>query len=58
VESALVEHAAVAVVGKPDPGRGQIVKAFVVLAPGGAGSAGRARADGADGPLRYAGDGS
>lgn len=37
VESALVEHEAVAeaaVVGKPDPARGQIVKAFVVLAPG------------------------
>ena len=37
VESALVEHQAVAeaaVVGKPDPARGQIVKAFVVLAPG------------------------
>jgi acyl-coenzyme A synthetase/AMP-(fatty) acid ligase len=37
VESALVEHAAVAeaaVVGKPDRARGQIVKAFVVLAPG------------------------
>jgi acyl-coenzyme A synthetase/AMP-(fatty) acid ligase len=33
VESALVEHPA-AVVGKPDPQRGQIVKAFVVLAPG------------------------
>ncbi|MGH8874127.1 MAG: acyl-CoA synthetase, partial [Acidimicrobiia bacterium] len=35
VESALVEHPAVmeaAVVGKPDPHRGQIVKAFVVLA--------------------------
>src|SRR5207247_10726796 len=34
VESALLEHAAVAegaVVGKPDPDRGQIVKAFVVL---------------------------
>ena len=34
VESALVEHPAVleaAVVGKPDPVRGQIVKAFVVL---------------------------
>jgi acyl-coenzyme A synthetase/AMP-(fatty) acid ligase len=37
VESALLEHAAVAesaVVGKPDPDRGQIVKAFVVLQPG------------------------
>lgn len=37
VESALVEHAAVveaAVVGKPDPVRGEIVKAFVVLAKG------------------------
>jgi acyl-coenzyme A synthetase/AMP-(fatty) acid ligase len=37
VESALVEHAAVAeaaVVGKPDPDRGQIVKAFVILTPG------------------------
>jgi acyl-coenzyme A synthetase/AMP-(fatty) acid ligase len=37
VESALVEHAAVAeaaVVGKPDAERGQIVKAFVILAPG------------------------
>ncbi len=42
VESALVEHPAVAeaaVVGKPDRDRGQIVKAFVVLAPGQAGSA-------------------
>jgi acyl-coenzyme A synthetase/AMP-(fatty) acid ligase len=41
VESALVEHAAVAeaaVVGKPDPQRGQIVKAFVILAPGHTGS--------------------
>jgi len=37
VESALVEHAAVveaAVVGKPDEERGEIVKAFVVLAKG------------------------
>jgi acyl-coenzyme A synthetase/AMP-(fatty) acid ligase len=37
VESALLEHAAVAesaVVGKPDPDRGQIVKAWVVLRPG------------------------
>ena len=37
VESALLEHAAVAesaVVGKPHPDRGQIVKAFVVLRPG------------------------
>jgi acyl-coenzyme A synthetase/AMP-(fatty) acid ligase len=43
VESALVEHAAVAeaaVVGKPDPDRGQIVKAFVILAPGHTGSEG------------------
>jgi acyl-coenzyme A synthetase/AMP-(fatty) acid ligase len=41
VESALVEHPAVAeaaVVGKPDELRGQIVKAFVVLAPGHQGS--------------------
>lgn len=37
VESALIEHPAVveaAVVGKPDPLRGEIVKAFVVLAAG------------------------
>ena len=37
VESALLEHEAVAesaVVGKPDPDRGEIVKAFVVLRPG------------------------
>jgi acetyl-CoA synthetase/medium-chain acyl-CoA synthetase len=37
VESALVEHPAVveaAVVGKPDAERGEIVKAFVTLAPG------------------------
>ena len=41
VESALVEHPAVAesaVVGKPDPGRTEIVKAYVVLAPGHTGS--------------------
>jgi acetyl-CoA synthetase/medium-chain acyl-CoA synthetase len=39
VESALIEHPAVleaAVVGKADPVRGQIVKAFVVLRKGGA----------------------
>jgi acetyl-CoA synthetase/medium-chain acyl-CoA synthetase len=37
VESALVEHPAVAeaaVIGKPDEMRGEIVKAFAVLAPG------------------------
>ena len=37
VEAALVSHPAVAeaaVVGKPDPVRGEIVKAFVLLAPG------------------------
>ncbi|WP_419850254.1 acyl-CoA synthetase [Candidatus Poriferisocius sp.] len=37
VESALLEHAAVAeaaVVGRPDPARGEIVKAFVILADG------------------------
>jgi len=41
VESALVEHPAVvesAVVASPDPVRGEIVKAFVVLAPGYQGS--------------------
>ena len=46
VESALLEHAAVAesaVVGKPDPDRGQIVKAFVVLRPGHAGGDALAR---------------
>lgn len=37
VESALIEHLAVqesAVIGKPDPLRGEIVKAYVVLLPG------------------------
>ena len=37
VESALIEHPAVlesAVVGSPDPDRGNVVKAFVVLRPG------------------------
>ena len=37
VESAVIEHAAVAeaaVVGSPDPKRWQLVKAFVILAPG------------------------
>lgn len=41
VESALIEHAAVAeaaAVASPDPVRGAIVKAFVILAPGHAGS--------------------
>lgn len=41
VESALVEHPAVAeaaVVASPDPLRGEIVKAFVILAPGYEGS--------------------
>ena len=41
VESALLEHSGVAesaVVGKPDPDRGLIVKAFVVLRPGVEGS--------------------
>jgi acyl-coenzyme A synthetase/AMP-(fatty) acid ligase len=41
VESALIEHPAVAeaaVVGKPDPDRGQVVKAFIILAPGFVGS--------------------
>ncbi len=43
VEDALLGHpdvAECAVVGKPDPGRGMIVKAFVVLKPGVAGAAG------------------
>ncbi|NYT36182.1 2-aminobenzoate-CoA ligase [Allopusillimonas soli] len=42
VEDALLSHEAVAecgVVGKPDPQRGNIVKAFVVLKPGRAGDA-------------------
>jgi acetyl-CoA synthetase/medium-chain acyl-CoA synthetase len=42
VESALVEHPAVvesAVVASPDPVRGEVVKAFVILAPGYEGSA-------------------
>ena len=37
MESALIEHKAVAesaVIGKPDPTRGQIVKAYVILAKG------------------------
>ncbi len=37
VESALIEHPAVAesaVVSSPDPTRGEVVKAFVILAPG------------------------
>jgi acetyl-CoA synthetase len=46
VESALIEHPAVleaAVIGKPDPQRTEIVKAFVVLQPGHDGSATLAR---------------
>ena len=45
VESALIEHPAVveaAVVGKPDRERTELVKAFVVLAPGYQGDAGLA----------------
>lgn len=45
VESALIEHAAVAetaVIGKPDPERTELVKAFVVLKPGHAPSEGLA----------------
>ena len=41
MESALIEHPAVAesaVVSSPDATRGEVVKAFVVLAPGYAGS--------------------
>jgi len=41
VESAIIEHPACAeagVIGKPDPERGEIIKAFVVLKPGQKGS--------------------
>ena len=47
VEACLLEHAAVAecgVVGKPDAGRGQIVKAYVMLKPGALAQAGGAAA--------------
>jgi 2-aminobenzoate-CoA ligase len=47
VESALLAHPAVAecgVVGAPDPDRGQIVKAYVVLHPGHAGDAAMTKA--------------
>ncbi|MCB9871577.1 MAG: AMP-binding protein [Ectothiorhodospiraceae bacterium] len=46
VENALMEHPAVrecAAVGSPDPDRGEVVKAFVVLAPGRLGSESLAR---------------
>ncbi|WP_319405655.1 AMP-binding protein [uncultured Desulfosarcina sp.] len=46
VESALIEHPAVAesaVVSSPDPTRGEVVKAFVILAPGFEGSDALAR---------------
>lgn len=46
VESALLEHPAVAesaVVGHPDPTRGQVVKAFVILADGQIGTPGLAQ---------------
>jgi acyl-coenzyme A synthetase/AMP-(fatty) acid ligase len=46
VENALIEHEAVqecAVVGAPDPERGEIVKAFVILKPGLAGDDSLAR---------------
>ena len=42
VESVLLEHPAVAecgVIGAPDPDRGQVLKAFVVLKPGRKGDA-------------------
>jgi 2-aminobenzoate-CoA ligase len=47
VEAALLSHPAVlecGVVGAPDPERGQVVKAYVVLKPGVSGDAAMARA--------------